>query len=165
VEGLLGRLWFGLVHKAGKSVPNFDLRWKKSYEGGEMKSETNSLSRKDLQLLFREVGSEARLRLVLRDFYGRMTSDVLVGFFFVGKDSHEIAEKQLHFLMRAMGQSSVYRGKSPARAHENLPPILAGHFDRRLKLLEQTLRDHEFSENAIQLWLRFEGSFRAGIVT
>ncbi len=129
-----------------------------------MKSGAKKLSKKELEGLFQEVGGEARLRLLLRDFYARMASDVLVGFFFAGKDSEEIAEMQLSFLLRAMGQRTSYSGKSPAQAHRNLPPILGGHFDRRLKLLEETLRQHGLQEKGIQLWLRFEQSFRSGIV-
>ena len=129
-----------------------------------MKPDQSGLSHKDFKALFQEVGSEDRLRLILRDFYNRMAADLLVGFFFVNKSPDEVAEKQLSFLMRAMGQNPSYRGKSPSQAHENLPPILAGHFDRRLKILEQTLREHGFSEGSIQLWLQFENSFRAGIV-
>ncbi len=129
-----------------------------------MKIEQKSPNRDELKMLFHQIGSEERLRLILRDFYSRMASDILVGFFFINKNPETVADKQVGFLMRAMGQSPTYRGKSPAKAHEDLPPILAGHFDRRLKILEATLREHGIPEEAIQLWVRFEGSFRAGIV-
>lgn len=66
--------------------------------------------------------------------------------------------------MRAMGVIHSYQGKSPAQAHLNLPPILKGHFDRRLKLLEQTLRIHGLSEEDIELWIQFENTFRDKIV-
>ena len=137
--------------------------WRR-YDRDHMKTEQNSLNRSELKTLFHEVGSEDRLRLILRDFYRRMAVDILVGFFFTNKNPESVADQQVSFLMRAMGQSPSYRGKSPAQAHGQLPPILAGHFDRRLKILEETLREHGISEGAIQLWLRFENSFKAGIV-
>ena len=92
-----------------------------------------------------------------------MAKDVLIGFFFDGRDVDAIAEKQKEFLMRAFGASSSYSGKPPAQAHTALPPILSGHFDRRLKLLETTLLAHGLSRVDIDLWIGFENAFREGI--
>ncbi len=130
-----------------------------------MKPVEKTTSRSELKNLYQEIGGEERLSLILRDFYRRMATDILVGYFFMGKDPDEVAEKQMEFLLKAMGQSDTYSGKSPARAHQQLPPILTGHFDRRLKLLEETLRDHGLQESSIQVWLRFENSFRVAIVS
>jgi truncated hemoglobin YjbI len=93
-----------------------------------------------------------------------MSKDILIGFFFTGKDTDAIADKQAEFLLRGMGITPSYTGKAPAQAHEELPPILAGHFDRRLTILEQTLRDHGVPQTDIQTWLGFENAFREGIV-
>ena len=133
----------------------------------EMKSKSSSmpLNRGRLSQLFEEVGSEERLRLILRDFYRRMKADILVGFFFEGVEPDEVAERQLHFLMKAMGQISTYEGKLPAQAHQHLPPILPGHFDRRLRLLEDVLREHGIAEAMIQRWIQFENTFRDPIVS
>lgn len=93
-----------------------------------------------------------------------MSRDVLIGFFFDGKDIDEIARMQKQFLMRAMGAVPSYAGKAPAQAHEKIPPILRGHFDRRLQILHQTLQDHGLSSQDIETWVTFENAFRDGIV-
>ena len=93
-----------------------------------------------------------------------MSKDVLIGFFFDGKDLKKIATKQKEFLMRAMGATESYSGKAPAQAHTELAPILYGHFDRRLRILEETLRDHGVSVEDIRIWIAFENAFRQGIV-
>lgn len=118
----------------------------------------------ELRGLYSRIGEE-RLGEILKDFYRRMASDLLVGFFFRGKDVDAIAAKQKEFLLRAMGATPSYSGKPPAQAHETLAPILTGHFDRRLKLLEETLTDHGLSAEDIRTWTGFENAFRDGIVS
>jgi truncated hemoglobin YjbI len=122
------------------------------------------LSRPDLARLYQNAGGEAGLTRILRDFYRRMSVDILIGFFFEGKDLDHIADQQRAFLTRAMGAAPSYSGKAPAQAHDELPPILAGHFDRRLRVLEETLRAHGLSEEDIRTWVRFESAFRDAIV-
>jgi hemoglobin len=118
----------------------------------------------ELKQLYVKIGEEKGLEKMLKDFYRRMQKDVLIGFFFAGKDIDAIALKQKEFVMRAMGATPSYSGKPPAQAHLQLPPILEGHFDRRLKILEQTLKDHGLNENDIKVWIGFENAFRSSIV-
>ena len=66
--------------------------------------------------------------------------------------------------MRAMGATPTFAGKPPAQAHGTLPPILTGHFDRRLRILEATLHDHGLDSADIRTWVEFENAFRDGIV-
>ncbi len=106
---------------------------------------------------------ESRLFALLEDFYREMAGDVLIGFFFDGKDLTHIAQKQGEFLLRAMGSRPTYAGKPPATAHLAMPPILAGHFDRRLRLLEQTLERHGVSPAGRAAWIEFESLFRESI--
>jgi truncated hemoglobin YjbI len=107
---------------------------------------------------------QERVHAILHDFYREMSTDVLVGFFFANKDLNAIADKQAEFLLRAMGASPSYSGKPPARAHENLAPILSGHFDRRLKILEGVLTRHGLNDEDIRTWIGFENAFRDAIV-
>jgi hemoglobin len=124
-----------------------------------------SLVKPELKKLYERAGGEQGLGEILRDFYARMARDVLIGFFFAGKDVDAIAMRQKSFLMRAFGVSASYSGKAPADAHTELPPILRGHFDRRLQLLEETLRDHGLAAEDIRTWVGFENAFRDQIVT
>jgi truncated hemoglobin YjbI len=123
------------------------------------------LTKPALASLYRNIGGEAGLTRILRDFYKRMSHDILIGFFFADKDTDHIADQQRAFLMRAMGATPSYSGKAPAQAHEALPPILAGHFDRRLRILEETLRAHGVADEDIRTWVSFESAFREQIVT
>jgi len=123
-----------------------------------------SVQKPELKALYTRIGGEPALEKILEDFYHRMSEDILIGFFFNGKDTKLIAQKQKEFLMKAMGASASYIGKAPAQAHDELPPILSGHFDRRLRLLEATLQDHGISAEDIRTWIQFESAFREGIV-
>ncbi|MBI2712021.1 MAG: group 1 truncated hemoglobin [Bdellovibrio sp.] len=122
-------------------------------------------SRPQLKQIYLNIGGEGPLRTVIRDFYRRMSNDILIGFFFTGKDLDSIAEKQMEFLMVAMGIRSKFTGKNPSQAHLTLPPILSGHFDRRLVLLRETLAQNGLSETDIQVWIDFEEAFRAVVVS
>lgn len=93
-----------------------------------------------------------------------MSKDLLVGFFFSGRDTDLIADRQLAFVSKVVGITSDYTGKAPPHAHDDLPPILGGHFDRRLVLLEETLRDHGLTPEQARTWVDFERSFRKAIV-
>ena len=116
------------------------------------------------QALYQKIGGEPALDKILADFYARMSTDILIGYFFQGKDLPLIARMQKLFLMRAMGITGSYPGKAPAFAHLELPTILSGHFDRRLRLLEETLRSHGLNVEDIRTWVGFEEVFRASIV-
>lgn len=109
------------------------------------------------------IGGESGLSAILNDLYNRLARDVLVGFFFDGKDLSYIAAQQKAFLLRAMGATQSYSGKPPGQAHHRLPPILLGHFDRRLRVLEETLASHGLSSEDIRSWVQFEETFRRGI--
>lgn len=116
-----------------------------------------------LTQLYKNIGEEAGLEKILKRFYHRMSEDIIIGFFFDGKDLDHIAMMQKSFLMRAWGITQSYAGKSPADAHANLAPILKGHFDRRLVVLAETLREFGVSSQDIETWTTFENKFRAAV--
>ena len=114
--------------------------------------------------LYESLGGEVCLEKILLRFYETMSTDIMIGFFFDGKSKDElrhIAMMQKAFLMKAWGACESYSGKPPAKAHQKLPPILTGHFNRRLVILEQTLKEFNVSETDIHTWLSFEDSFLA----
>lgn len=130
-----------------------------------MSSQNIPIRRPDLEALFTAVKGEAGLQALLDDFYSRMSDDVMIGFFFDGKDLKHIASMQKQFLMKAMGAASSYSGLAPADAHLKLAPILTGFFDRRLQILRETLADHGLNTAQIETWIKFENAFRDGIIT
>ncbi len=117
-----------------------------------------------LQALILELGGPPRLLHLLERFYERMSQDVMIGFFFDGKDLQQIASKQQEFILKAAGLSPRYSGKNPATAHLTLPPILDGHFDRRIQLLKELLAEEKVSSVSIATWIEFESAFRNVVV-
>lgn len=118
---------------------------------------------KDLGRIYRALGGEEKLQEVLDQFYENMSRDILIGYFFTGKDLKKIASMQKSFLMRAWGITKSYAGKSPADAHKELPDILKGHFDRRLRILEETLEKFGLEKKEIKAWVEFESKFRKAV--
>jgi truncated hemoglobin YjbI len=117
------------------------------------------LNRELLFSCFETLGGKEGLQKWMRLFYEKQASDLLIGFFFSGKDVHAIADRQATFFFSACTGSS-YQGVSPLHAHRNLPPILKGHFDRRLVLLKETLDQSDLTEVQKKAWIRFERSFQ-----
>lgn len=112
--------------------------------------------------LVERIGEE-RVRAILRRFYRRLHDDALVGFFFAGKDLDDIAEGQLAFLQRATGATPHRPPRHPREAHRDLPPILRGHFDRRLLLLREILEEQGLAPEDVKAWLLLEQSLRGVI--
>jgi truncated hemoglobin YjbI len=128
------------------------------------------LNKPELHTLFTNLGAtpelrENKLSAILQDFYARMAKDAMIGFFFDGRDVATIADRQKDFILKAFGAKPTYAGKAPADAHHALPPILEGHFNRRLQILHTTLIAHGLSEESAKVWVEFENAFREGIVT
>jgi truncated hemoglobin YjbI len=105
------------------------------------------------------------LKEILLDFYQRMADDIFIGFFFAGKDVRAISSKQADFLLYAMGEQPQFHGKHPSDAHLGMPPILKGHFDRRILILKETLQVHQLEIEDIRTWVEFEQAFEDVIVT
>jgi len=127
------------------------------------------ISKPELKGLYQRLGPtpearEQKLEQILVDFYVRMSYDIILDFFFTGKDVPAIARKQKEFLMRGFGAIPTYSGKAPADAHTELPPILEGMFNRRLQILEETLRSYSLNDEDIRNWISFENAFRGAVV-
>ncbi len=105
------------------------------------------------------IGGPERMRQILGRFYARLAGDPIVGFFFAGRDLESIADGQHRFLMGAMG-AGPKGGKHPSEAHTDLPPILPGHFARRLVVLREVLEEEGLDPDNIEAWVKIEASFR-----
>lgn len=113
---------------------------------------------------FERLGGEDRARAIFRDLYDKLFADLLVGFFFAGKDKALLIERQLEFTARSLGANVAYHGKSMPEAHAPLPPILPGHFDRRHKLLADVLSAHGVDDELREAWLAYDKSFKRAVV-
>lgn len=101
--------------------------------------------------LIDRIGADA-LRAVIDDFYRRIFDDVMIGFLFAGKDRARLAEKEWEFTARLLGMEIPYTGRTIPDAHAR-SPILGGHFERRLQILKDTLRDHAVDPEVQQVWI------------
>ena len=101
--------------------------------------------------LFDRIGL-AGIREVVTDFYRRVFGDVMIGFLFEGKDRQRLIDKETELAAKFLGGDIRYTGKAMREAHANLP-IFGGHFERRLQILRETLRDHGVDPEVQQAWL------------
>jgi hemoglobin len=90
--------------------------------------------------LYDSIGGDA-LRAVIADFYDRVFADVMIGFMFAGKDKQRLIDKEWELAAALLGADVKYTGKPMRDAHAQ-HTIFGGHFERRLQILRETLRDH-----------------------
>jgi hemoglobin len=106
---------------------------------------------------------EAVVRAVLQSLYDKLFADPMVGFLFEGKDKAHIVDQQVSFTRAFLGGPHRYTGKPLPEAHAALP-LLPGHFDRRHRLLEQTLLEQAVPEPVRSRWLRIDETLRSSVL-
>lgn len=111
--------------------------------------------------LFARIG-EVKLRAVITEFYARVFPDIMIGFLFQGKDRARLIEKEYEFSARLLGADIPYTGR-PMRAAHAQSPILGGHFERRLQILRETLRDLDVDPEVTRVWLDHSQALRPQI--
>ncbi len=112
---------------------------------------------------YETIGGEPAVRAVLESLYDKLFDDPMVGFLFEGKDKTRIVEQQLAFTCRFLGGPQRYEGKPLPVAHAALP-LLPGHFDRRHRLLEQTLAEQNVPPDVKRAWLTIDESLRPSVL-
>ena len=111
--------------------------------------------------LFEKIG-EAKLRAVLTEFYARVFGDVMIGFLFAGKDRQRLIDKEYEFTAQLLGADIAYTGRPMRTAHAQ-SPIFGGHFERRMQILRETLRDHEVDPEVVTSWMDHSYALRPQI--
>jgi hemoglobin len=101
--------------------------------------------------LFDKIGGDA-LRAVITDFYERLTTDLMIGFLFQGKDKQRLIDKEWEFTANLLGADVKYSGRPIRTAHAR-SPIMGGHFERRLQILRETLADHDVDAAVQERWI------------
>lgn len=112
-------------------------------------------------IVFDKIGP-ATLREVVTDFYARLFGDLMIGFLFEGKDRQRLIEREYEFTASFLGGDVKYTGRSMRAAHA-ASPIFGGHFERRLQILRETLRDHAVDPEVQQVWIDHQLALRAQI--
>jgi hemoglobin len=109
--------------------------------------------------LFDRIGADA-LRAVLSDFYGRVFSDVMIGFMFSGKDRQHLIDREYELTAALLGAPGVTYTGRPMRAAHAQHTIFGGQFERRLQILRETLRDHGVDPDVQQAWIDHQLALR-----
>lgn len=112
--------------------------------------------------LYDRIGPDA-LRAVVIDFYDRVFRDVMIGYMFEGKDRQRLIDKEVELSAKFLGGEVPYTGKSMREAHASLH-IFGGHFDRRLQLLRNTLRDQGVDAEVAAAWVAHHEAMRGMVV-
>ena len=110
---------------------------------------------------FDKIGHD-KLRAVVTDFYSRIFGDVMIGFMFEGKSRQHLIDREVEFTSGFLGGTLTYRGRSMREAHA-ATPIFGGHFERRLQILRETLRDHAVDPDVQRVWIDHTLALRSQI--
>lgn len=111
--------------------------------------------------VFGNIG-DAKLRAVITDFYSRVFGDVMIGFLFEGKDRQRLIDREYEFTAQLLGADVKYTGR-PLRVAHAQSPIFGGHFERRLQILRETLRDHAIAPDVQTTWIDHTIALRSQI--
>lgn len=112
--------------------------------------------------LFEKIGA-AKLRAVVSDFYDRVFADVMIGFMFQGKDKQHLIDREYEMAARFLGAPGVEYTGRPMRAAHAQHTIFGGHFERRLQILRETMRDHGVDAGVQQVWIEHTNALRSQI--
>ena len=112
--------------------------------------------------LFDKIGGAA-LRAVITDFYRRVFDDVMIGFMFHGKDRQKLIDREWELAAALLGAPGVTYTGRPMRVAHAQHTIFGGHFERRVQILRETMRDHAVDPAVQQAWLDHTESLRAQI--
>lgn len=113
--------------------------------------------------LFEELGGEPALRDIVDRFVDRMVEDVMIGFFFRNVDRATLKQREFEFAARHLGAPVEYTGRPIDVAHR-VHRIFDAQFNRRLVLLEQTLREQNAPERVREHWLAHTRALMPSVV-
>lgn len=104
------------------------------------------------------LGGDVALRAIIDDFVDRVFADAMIGFYFRHSDQDRIKRLEYEHAMAWLG-GPPYSGR-PLRPAHAPHRIQGGHFDRRLRLLDQVLEEHGVPPDLRQAWLDHNRSLR-----
>ena len=113
--------------------------------------------------LFAKIG-EQKLREVITDFYSRVFGDIMIGFLFEGKNRQHLIDREYEFTASFLGGDVKYTGRPMRTAHAQ-SPIFGGHFERRLQILRETLREHAVDPEVQETWIDHTLALRSQITS
>lgn len=108
---------------------------------------------------YESVGGEPGLRAIVHDFIGRCYSDVMIGFLFRRAERARIEAHEFELLAAHLGADVAYRGRPLGEAHA-AHRILGGQFDRRKRILDETLLSHHVPDDVRSELLAWQDALR-----
>lgn len=116
-----------------------------------------------MSTLFELLGGTLPLRAIVTDFVTRVVDDLMIGYFFRDVDREALIEREFEFARAHLGGGGDYRGRPLPQAHAP-HGIRAGHFARRIKILEETLDEHAVPASVRAAWLAHDRSLERSVV-
>jgi truncated hemoglobin YjbI len=93
-----------------------------------------------------------------------MFDDLMIGFMFVRASRGRVKAMEFEFAARHLGGPVQYTGRPMGEAHAP-HPINPAHFNRRLKILRDTLEELGLPENVRAHWIRNTEALRDQILS
>jgi hemoglobin len=100
--------------------------------------------------IFERYGGFAKINQVVSSFYDRILESPVTSPYFANTDMRSLIDHQTRFIATVMGGPASYTNDQLERAHARLG-ITEAAFKEALVLLEETLEDHGFSDEDIQV--------------
>ncbi len=101
---------------------------------------------------FDRIGGEPVVRAIIDRFVDRLFGDMIVGFFFAGKDAGRVKTHEYEHAARTLGADIPYTGRPIAPLHRPLR-INGGQFRRRLAILKQEIDAGGVAPDIAERWL------------
>jgi hemoglobin len=108
---------------------------------------------------FERLGGETFVRTVVTRFIERVTSDLMIGFFFAGVDRERLTTLEFQIARQHLGGEGGYEGR-PLRMAHGKHRIFGGHFNRRLVILGEVLSEFEIPLDIRESWLDHDRALR-----
>ncbi|MFK7872724.1 MAG: truncated hemoglobin [Oligoflexales bacterium] len=106
--------------------------------------------------LYEKIGSK-KLEDIIRHFYDNAFEDVMIGYFFTGKDKEKLIRHQIEFTSQLLGCTDInYQGQPLPQVHNKLAGLRKPHFDRRHLLLKEAMSAFQLPNEITEEWLTLE---------
>jgi hemoglobin len=108
---------------------------------------------------FEQIGGESALKAAVTDFVTRCYGDMMIGYLFKRADPERVKRFEYEHMAAFLGAGITYGGKPIREAHAS-HAIVGAQFDRRLRILEETLRAHQVPDEIVARVLAHQRDLR-----
>ncbi|MBT5472022.1 MAG: group 1 truncated hemoglobin [Nitrospina sp.] len=113
--------------------------------------------------LLDQIGGRPVLEKVHKVFYDKIYEHPWLKKYFLHIEQKLIENQQTDFMVSNMGGGKIYSGALPKNGHKHMF-ITEELFEVRAKLLEDSLKECNVSDEHISRWLRIDGAFKKSLV-